>query len=98
MLVRAGTASSFTLRVRQRRERLSSPPGGRSRYDMDPFYSPSALQSRVPDQERQVAQLQGQLDLLRLQEYAPRSVVPPLAAARGSAATCRIDVSASTLT
>ncbi|KAG3045969.1 hypothetical protein PI125_g27031 [Phytophthora idaei] len=44
------------------------------------FETPSALQNRVVDLERQVAQLQGQLDLLlRLQPYAPRPVASPLA-------------------
>ncbi|KAG3067050.1 hypothetical protein PI124_g21913 [Phytophthora idaei] len=47
---------------------------------VDWFEVPSALQNRVVDLERQVAPLQGQLDLLlRLQPYAPRPVVPPLA-------------------
>ncbi|KAG3049064.1 hypothetical protein PI125_g26641 [Phytophthora idaei] len=47
---------------------------------VDWFEVPSALQNRVVDRERQVAQLQGQLDLLlRLQPYAPRPVAPPLA-------------------
>ncbi|KAG3051567.1 hypothetical protein PI124_g7056 [Phytophthora idaei] len=47
---------------------------------VDWFETPSALQNRVVDLERQVAQLQGQLDLLlRLQPYAPRPVAPPLA-------------------
>ncbi|KAG3234881.1 hypothetical protein PI124_g20076 [Phytophthora idaei] len=46
---------------------------------MDWFETPSALQNWVVDLERQVAQLQGQLDLLlRLQQYAPRLVAPPL--------------------
>ncbi|KAG2995485.1 hypothetical protein PC120_g21748 [Phytophthora cactorum] len=45
---------------------------------VDCFETPSALQNRVVDLERQVAQLQGQLDLLlRLQPYAPRPVAPP---------------------
>ncbi|KAG2795213.1 hypothetical protein PC118_g22920 [Phytophthora cactorum] len=47
---------------------------------VDWFNTPSALQNRVVDLERQVDQLQGQLDLLlRLQPYAPRPVAPPLA-------------------
>ncbi|KAG3057952.1 hypothetical protein PC122_g20856 [Phytophthora cactorum] len=47
---------------------------------VDWFEAPSALQNRVVDLERQVAQLQGQLDLLlRLQPYTPRPVAPPLA-------------------
>ncbi|KAG3077359.1 hypothetical protein PI124_g19865 [Phytophthora idaei] len=47
---------------------------------VDWFETPSALQNRVVELERQVAQLQGQLDLLlRLQPYAPRPVATPLA-------------------
>ncbi|KAG3042776.1 hypothetical protein PI125_g27351 [Phytophthora idaei] len=47
---------------------------------VDWFEAPSTLQNRVVDLERQVAQLQGRLDLLlRLQPYVPRSVAPPLA-------------------
>ncbi|KAG3122045.1 hypothetical protein PC128_g27837 [Phytophthora cactorum] len=50
---------------------------------VDWFEAPSALQNRVVDLERQVAQLQGQLDLLlRLQSYVPRPVAPPLAVAQ----------------
>ncbi|RAW19968.1 hypothetical protein PC110_g23590, partial [Phytophthora cactorum] len=50
---------------------------------VDWFETPSALQNRVVDLERQVPQLQGQLDLLlRLQPYAPRPVAPPLAVAQ----------------
>ncbi|KAG2771501.1 hypothetical protein PC129_g21902 [Phytophthora cactorum] len=47
---------------------------------VDWFETPSALQNRVVDLERQVVQLRCQLDLLlRLQPYAPRPVAPPLA-------------------
>ncbi|KAG2773201.1 hypothetical protein PC116_g12640 [Phytophthora cactorum] len=47
---------------------------------VDWYEAPSALQNRVVDLERQVAQLQGQLDLLlRLQPYSLRPVAPPLA-------------------
>ncbi|KAG3114150.1 hypothetical protein PI124_g6712 [Phytophthora idaei] len=54
---------------------------------VDWFATPSALQNRVVDLERQVAQLQGQLDLLlRLQPYAPRPVDPPLVVAQPPAA------------
>ncbi|KAG4043588.1 hypothetical protein PC123_g20947 [Phytophthora cactorum] len=54
---------------------------------VDWFEAPSALQNRVVDLERQVAQLQGQLDLLlRLQPYAPRPVAPPLAVVQPPAA------------
>ncbi|KAG2895086.1 hypothetical protein PC114_g15634 [Phytophthora cactorum] len=54
---------------------------------VDGFETPSALQNRVVDLERQVAQLQGQLDLLlRLQSYVPRPVAPPLAVAQPPAA------------
>ncbi|KAG3094428.1 hypothetical protein PC121_g3048 [Phytophthora cactorum] len=54
---------------------------------VDWFEAPSALQNRVVDLERQVAQLQGQLDLLlRLQPYTPRPVAPPLAVIQPPAA------------
>ncbi|KAG3060671.1 hypothetical protein PI124_g22878 [Phytophthora idaei] len=54
---------------------------------VDWFETPSALQNRVVDLERQVAQLQGQLDLLlRLQPYDPRPVAPPLAVVQPPAA------------
>ncbi|KAG3101915.1 hypothetical protein PI125_g14298 [Phytophthora idaei] len=54
---------------------------------VDWFEAPSALQNRVVDLERQVIQLQGQLDLLlRLQSYAPRPVAPPLAVVQPPAA------------
>ncbi|KAG2788018.1 hypothetical protein PC129_g20741 [Phytophthora cactorum] len=50
---------------------------------VDSFESPSALQSLAADVERQVAQLQGQLDLLlHFQQYAPRPVGPPPAVDR----------------
>ncbi|KAG3120238.1 hypothetical protein PI125_g1346 [Phytophthora idaei] len=50
---------------------------------VDSFESPSALQSLAADVERQVAQLQGQLDLLlHFQQYAPRPVAPPPAVDR----------------
>ncbi|KAG3128881.1 hypothetical protein PI126_g21191 [Phytophthora idaei] len=50
---------------------------------VDWFEAPSALQNRVVDLERQVAQLLGQLDLLLgLQPHAPRPVAPPLAVAQ----------------
>ncbi|KAG1689214.1 hypothetical protein DVH05_002707 [Phytophthora capsici] len=49
---------------------------------LDWLVSPQAMQQRVVDLERQVAQLQGQLDLLvRVQPYGPRTVAmpPPMA-------------------
>ncbi|KAG3050811.1 hypothetical protein PI125_g26383 [Phytophthora idaei] len=62
---------------------------------VDWFEAPSALQNRVVDLERQVAQLQGQLDLLlRLQPSASCGS----ATRCRPAASCRPGASASTLT
>ncbi|KAG2796081.1 hypothetical protein PC129_g24389 [Phytophthora cactorum] len=47
---------------------------------VDWFEAPSALQNRVVDLERQVAQLQGQLDLLLRLQPPPLAVVRPPAA------------------